>query len=264
MNSQPIGIFDSGVGGLTVFKEIQKALPYENLIYLGDTAHVPYGSKSRETVLRFSTNNILFLLEQKVKLVVVACNTASALALEYLKNVFSVPMLGVIEAGVAKALQVTKNKKIGIIGTRATINSLSYEKEILAKDKSIKIYAKSCPLFVPLAEEGMFKGKITADCVDLYLKEFKTKKIDALILGCTHYPMLKAAIANYLKGVNIVDSAAEVAQYTKIVLMQRGLLNSAQKTGNKSFYVTDEAAGFNRLAGLFLGRKIDKPKVINI
>jgi len=264
MNKNPIGIFDSGVGGLTVFKELQKALPGEDLIYLGDTAHVPYGSKSKGTVIRFSTNNVLFLLERKVKMVVVACNTASALALDYLRGVFSVPMLGVIEAGIAKALQVSKNKKIGVIGTRATVNSASYEREIYVKDSSIKVYAKSCPLFVPLVEEGMLSGKITSDAVDLYLKELKGKKIDTLILGCTHYPLLKKELARYLKGVNIVDSAEEVALYTKIVLMQRGLLNPAQKKGTRHFYVTDEAAGFNRLARLFLGGIIEKPKVISV
>ena len=261
---RPIGIFDSGVGGLTVLKEVERALPKENLIYFGDTAHVPYGSKSRETVIKFSTNNILFLLQKKVKMVVVACNTASALALDHLKNIFSVPMLGVIEAGASKALQVSKNKKIGIIGTKSTVASASYEKEIFKKDKSAKIYSKSCPLFVPMAEEGMVKGKLVDDIAAMYLNEFRNKGIDTLILGCTHYPLLKERIGVCLKGVSIVDSAEEVAFYTKIVLMERGLLNCGTHAPGKEFYVTDEPSGFTKTAKLFLKRDICAPKVINV
>jgi glutamate racemase len=264
MNKNPIGIFDSGVGGLTVFKELQKALPRENLIYFGDTAHVPYGSKSKETVIKFSTNNILFLLRKKVKMVVVACNTASALALDNLKDIFSVPMLGVIEAGVNKALQVSKNKKIAVIGTKATVKSRSYEKEIYKKDKSAKIYTNSCPLFVPMVEDGMLAGDLVDRIVGMYLKDLKNKGVDTLILGCTHYPLLKSRIAAYLKGVHIIDSAEEVAFYSKIVLMERGLLNPREGKGKKEFYVTDEPDGFSKLAGLFLKETIEKPKVVNV
>ena len=187
---RPIGIFDSGVGGLTVFKEIEKALPNEHLIYFGDTAHVPYGSKSKETVVKFSTDNILFLLQKRVKMVVIACNTASALALDYLKDIFNIPIIGVIEAGANKALQVSQNKKIGVIGTKATVRSGSYEKEILQKDKTVKVVQTSCPLFVPMVENAMLGGKIVDDVVELYLKEFKSKGVDSLVLGCTHYPLL--------------------------------------------------------------------------
>lgn len=263
-NKDPIGIFDSGVGGLTVFKEIERALPKENLIYFGDTAHVPYGSKSKETIIKFSTNNVLFLLRKRVKMVVVACNTASALALDHLKDVFSVPMLGVIEAGATKALSLSKIRRIGIIATKSTVNSRSYEKELLKKDKSVKVFSQSCPLFVPMAEEGMTKGKLVDDIVAMYLEDFKKKNIDTLILGCTHYPLLKERIAFYLKGVHIIDSAEEVAMYTRIVLMERGLLNNSNGQVKKEFYVTDEASGFCRTAGLFLKRNINKPKVVNI
>jgi glutamate racemase len=259
-----IGIFDSGVGGLTVFKEIEKVLPDENLIYFGDTAHVPYGSKSKETVMKFTTDNILFLLQNKVKMVVVACNTASALALDHLKGILSVPILGVIEAGANKALQISENKKIGIIGTTATIKSKSYEREIYKKDKKARIYTQSCPLFVPMVENSMLSGDIVDQVVALYLKEFKNKGIDTLVLGCTHYPLLKHAIARYLKGVNIIDSAEEVAFYTRVVLMERGILHDSNKPAKKDFYVTDEAAGFTHLAELFLKRKIETPKVIKI
>jgi len=261
---RPIGIFDSGVGGLTVFKEIEKALPNENLIYFGDTAHVPYGSKSKETIVKFSTDNVLFLLQKKVKMVVIACNTASAMALDGLKDIFSIPILGVIEAGANKALQISCNKKIGVIGTKATVRSQSYEKEILKKDSAAKVFSASCPLFVPMVEDGMLSGKIVDSVVELYLKDFKNKNIDTLVLGCTHYPLLKEAIAKYLKGVNIVDSAEEVAFYTRIVLMERGLLNQSRKTAKKEFFVTDEAAGFGNLADLFLKRHIEAPKIVNI
>jgi glutamate racemase len=257
-----IGIFDSGVGGLTVFKEIEKVLPGENLIYFGDTAHVPYGSKSKATVLKFSTDNILFLLQKKVKMVVVACNTASALALDHLKDIFSIPILGVIEAGANKALQISKNKKIGIIGTTATIKSKSYEREIYKKAKKAKVYTQSCPLFVPMVENSMLSGDIVDQVVALYLKEFKNKGIDTLVLGCTHYPLLKHAIARYLTGVNIVDSAQEVAFYTRVVLMERGLLHTPAEKPKKEFFVTDEAAGFTHLAELFLKRKIETPRVV--
>jgi len=261
-SKHPIGIFDSGVGGLTVFKEIEKVLPNENLIYFGDTAHVPYGSKSKETVMKFSTDNILFLLQNRVKMVVIACNTASALALDHLKGIFSIPVLGVIEAGANKALQVSRNKRIGIIGTTATMKSKSYEKEIYKKDKAAKIYTQSCPLFVPMVENSMLSGNIVDQVVALYLKEFKNKGIDTLVLGCTHYPLLKHAIARYLKGINIVDSAEEVAFYTRVVLMERGLLHESAKAPKKEFFVTDEAAGFTNLAQLFLKRKIEAPHVV--
>jgi len=264
LQDRPIGVFDSGVGGLTVFEAIEKILPGESIIYFGDTAHVPYGSKSKETVVKFSTDNILFLLHKKVKMVVIACNTASALALDQLKNIFSVPMLGVIEAGANKAIQLSKTKKIGIIGTAATIRSKSYEREIYKKDKDVKIYTQSCPLFVPMVENAMLSGKIVDNAVELYLKKFKDKNIDTLVLGCTHYPLLKAAIVEYLKGVNIVDSAEEVAFYTRVVLMERGLLNHTHKKAKSDFYVTDEASGFADLARLFLKRNISAPKTVMV
>jgi glutamate racemase len=173
-------------------------------------------------------------------------------------------MLGVIEAGAVKALSLSKTRRIGIIATRSTINSGSYEKEIFKKDKAVKVFSQSCPLFVPMAEEGMTKGSLVDDIVQMYLAGFKKKNIDTLILGCTHYPLLKERIGAYLKGVHIIDSAEEVAMYTRIVLMERGLLNNSSVSPKKDFYVTDEAAGFCHTAGLFLKRKIGNPKVINI
>lgn len=264
MKKRPIGIFDSGVGGLTVLKEVEKLLPHEDVIYFGDTARVPYGNKSKSTIVEFSTQNVLFLLRKKVKMVVIACNTSSALALNYLKSVFSIPILGVIEAGAKKSLAVTKNKKIGIIGTKSTIASKSYEKYTLNSDKTLKVYSQPCPLFVPLVEEGILKGYIAEAAIKMYLKQLKNKGIDSIILGCTHYPLLKPQIGRYLKGVTIIDSAKEVAIHTRNLLKNRGLLNDGRKRGRVDFYVTDEPKGFMRSAKLFLKRDISKPRVVHV
>ncbi|MBU2102694.1 MAG: glutamate racemase [Candidatus Omnitrophota bacterium] len=262
MNNRPIGIFDSGLGGLTVLKEMERILPNEDIIYLGDTARVPYGNKSRSTIVKFSTENILFLLQKKVKIVVVACNTASALALEYLRGIFSVPIVGVIEAGARKAFQISANKRIGIIGTRSTIASGSYEKAILEWDDAIELYSKPCPLFVPLVEEGLLRGPVTRRLVAMYLKDLKAKKVDSLILGCTHYPLLKHEIGRYMGKTHIIDSAQEVAVHTKETLQERNLLSSRKKPGKKGFFVTDEPRGFQKLARLFLHRDIIKPTIV--
>jgi len=263
MKNRPIGIFDSGVGGLTVLKEIEKELPYENIVYLGDTARVPYGNKSKSTIIKFSTENILFLLQKKVKAVVIACNTSSSLALDYLTKIFNVPIFGVIEPGVLKAVNSTKNKKVGVIGTRSTINSLSYQKKIVSLNPKIKVFAKPCPLFVPLVEEGILKGNIVKEVISMYLEEFKQKKVDTLILGCTHYPLIKKEIQNYLNGVYIVDSAREVAVYTKDLLLKHNLLNEKKDKPKKEFYVSDEPYGFAKLAKLFLKREIEVPKLMD-
>ncbi len=264
MEDRPIGIFDSGVGGLTVLRAVEAVLPRENIIYFGDTARVPYGNKSKSTIIKFSMENIKLLLDKKVKIVVVACNTSSALALDYLKQIFSIQLVGVIDAGVRKALAVSKTGRIGIIGTRATIRSGSYEKKILKENNSVKVYSKSCPLFVPLVEEGLLNGKITDSVIKMYLEELKRKDIDTLILGCTHYPLLKRAISRYLKGTFIIDSAKEVALYTKEALKENNLLNSADSFGQKDFCVTDEPQQFVKLAKLFLKRNISNPEVVRI
>lgn len=263
MKNKPIGIFDSGVGGLTVLREIERLMPGEHIIYLGDTARVPYGNKSKSTIIKFSTENILFLLKKKVKIVVVACNTASSLALDYLQGIFSVPILGVIEAGANKALAVSRAKKVGIIGTRSTIGSGSYEKALVKRDKTLKVYSQSCPLFVPLVEEGIVKGAIVQSIIAMYLDGIKRKGVDTLILGCTHYPLLKKEIGAYMRSVRIVDSAQEVALHAKTVLAENDLLSHSKSVGRKEFYVTDESKGFTKLARLFLQRNISKPKIVN-
>ncbi|MCP4651791.1 MAG: glutamate racemase [Candidatus Omnitrophica bacterium] len=264
MNQRAIGIFDSGVGGLTVLKEVEKLLPNENIIYFGDTARVPYGNKSKSTIIKFSTESALFLLKKNVKAVVVACNTSTSFALDHLEGIFNIPIVGVINAGVEKALSVSRKKKIGVIGTKATIASNSYQRKIHSKDKKMMVYQQDCPLFVPLVEEGLLRGKIAEQVIDMYLKKFKTAGVDTVILGCTHYPLLKNEIAKYLKGAFIVDSAKEVARYVKGVLCEEGLLNDKKRKGKTNFFVTDEPQSFVRSARLFLNRKISNPEVVNV
>ena len=264
MKNRPIGIFDSGVGGLTVLKEVEKLLPFEDIIYFGDTARVPYGNKSKSTIIKFSRENASFLQKKKVKMIVVACNTSSALALENLKKNFNIPILGVIEAGVRKALMLTAKKRIGVIGTKSTIKSNSYQKFIAKKDKKIKVYSKSCSLFVPLVEEGVLNGKIVKETIKMYLKGLKDRSIDVIILGCTHYPILKQQIASYLKRVVVVDSAKEVADYTKSILKSKNLLRAKRKKAKVEFYLSDEPKEFARLAKLFLKRKISNPRIANV
>lgn len=257
--NKPIGIFDSGVGGLTVFKEVKKVLPYEDIIYLGDTAHLPYGNKSRKTIIRFTIENILFLLKKKVKLIIIACNTSSSLALDYIKKIFSLPIIGVIEPAVKKAVEVSLNKKIGVIGTKSTIESKIYERLILKKEKKAKVYSLSCPLFVPLVEEGFVKGKITQMIIRFYLKKLKGR-IDTLILGCTHYPLLKKEISSYLKEVKLIDSASSVAEEVRILLENLNLLNNKRKPVYR-FYVSDDPQGFFKTAKFFLKDGMDKREV---
>jgi len=264
MDNRPIGIFDSGIGGLTVLKAIREKLPYEDIIYLGDTARVPYGNKSRDTIIRFSTDNSLFLLSLDVKAIVVACNTASALALDYLEKYFNVPLLGVITPGADKAVNITTSGKIGVIGTKATIKSKSYQKAILSRRPDALVYNKSCPLFVPLVEERLTKGIILDEIVQMYLKGFKKEKIDTLILGCTHYPILKTAISSYLDNIKIVDSGCEVANSLKVLLNERKIAFKNKRKSKTVFYVTDDPKGFCISAEDFFGEKINKPYKIDI
>ncbi|GAB4440427.1 MAG: glutamate racemase [bacterium] len=250
----PIGIFDSGVGGLTVLKAIRKLLPNENLVYLGDTARVPYGNKSRENIVRYSIENTQFLMKHNIKMLVVACNTSTAMSLNVLKERFSIPIIGVIEPGAKRALEVTKSGRIGVIGTEATVKSGVYAKVIKEMRKDAVVFSKACPLFVPIVEEGLTKGKIAEEIVKHYLYSFKVNMIDTIVLGCTHYPLLKGLIRRFFKGdVRVVDSASETAKAVKLLLEQKGLLNTAQSTGKSSFYVTDAAERFLKIGKTILG-----------
>lgn len=258
----PIGIFDSGVGGLTVLKAIRKLLPNENLVYLGDTARVPYGSKSKENIVRYSIENTQFLMKHNIKMLVVACNTSTAMSLNVLKERFSIPIIGVIEPGAKRALEVTKSGRIGVIGTEATVKSGVYAKVIKEMRKDAVVFSKACPLFVPLVEEGLTKGKIAEEIVKHYLYSFKVNMIDTIVLGCTHYPLLKGLIRRFFKGdVRVVDSASETAKAVRLLLEQKGLLNTAQNAGESSFYVTDAAERFLKIGKTILG---DSMSIVNL
>jgi glutamate racemase len=260
-----IGIFDSGVGGLTVLKEVFKALPQEDTIYLGDTARVPYGTKSPETVTRYSLQVTSFLVERDIKLLVVACNTASAVSLDALKSHFSIPIIGVIEPGAKRAVSVTKSGKIGVIGTTATIQSSAYSKAIKRIDRDIEVVTRACPLFVPLAEEGWVDNEVARLTARTYLQGLKDEGVDTLVLGCTHYPILKGIIAEVMgDGVRLVDSAEETARTVAETLGAGDILRPSSEKGNHHFFVTDVPAGFIRVGNRFLGGRLGDVYQVNL
>ena len=254
MNSEkPIGIFDSGVGGLTVVREILRQLSNENVIYLGDTARVPYGIKSAETVKRFSLENARFLTSFEVKLIVVACNTAAAIALDTLKKEVKIPIIGVIESGANAALRTTKNGKIGIIGTETTIESRTYERFIEKKSPTTRSFSQPCPLLVPLVEEGWLNHKVTRIVVREYLESLSRESIDTLILGCTHYPLLTPLFRSEIgEAVSLIDSAKEVTHEVAATLKERKLMRKGTEAPYVKFYVTDTPERFARIKNLFL------------
>jgi len=263
--SKAIGIFDSGIGGLTVLKEICKELPNEGTVYLGDTARVPYGIRSPETVTRYSLENTKFLFSKEVKMIVVACNTASSVSLEAIRNSAPVPFVGVIEPGAKAAVSATENKKIGIIGTEATIKSNSYARAIMKIDNSIEVFGMACPLFVPLVEEGWTEGKIAEMTAREYLKEIKRKDIDTLVLGCTHYPLLKGILSEVMgESVSLIDSAIETAREIERILGDLSLLNTSGGSIIREFYVTDSPDKFKTIGERFLGEPIEHIKKIEL
>ena len=263
IDKRPIGIFDSGLGGLTVVKSFQKLLPNESIVYFGDTARVPYGIKSKNLVLQYSIKITKFLIKQNAKLIIVACNTATAMALNELREKFiDVPIIGVIDPGVKKAVSITKTNNIGVIGTIATINSKAYYQSIKTLNSNIKIYSKACPLFVPFVEEGLLKGKAISEVVKYYLNDFE-HKVDTLILGCTHYPLLKEAISNVTKDIVLIDSAYVVANSAKDILSKHKLLNEKNNQGLLLCYVTDLPMKFDELGNIFLGSKINSVTLVD-
>jgi len=265
MKDRPIGIFDSGIGGLTVLKEMIRITPDEDTIYLGDTARVPYGIRSPETVLRYSFENTGFLVSREIKLMVVACNTASAVGLDAIKRNVSIPVIGVIEPGAKAAVKATGNKKVGVIGTQATINSSSYTKAIHALDGSIEVFGLACPLFVPLVEEGWTEGAIATLVAEKYLGWFKGKDIDTVVLGCTHYPLLKKVIGEVMgDGVSLIDSAVETAREIKHTLGTLGLGREGNNRSLREFFVTDSTERFLKVSENFLGQKIENIKRIEV
>ncbi|MFP4467288.1 MAG: glutamate racemase [Candidatus Goldiibacteriota bacterium] len=256
MNNKRIGIFDSGLGGLTVVKEIMKIMPDEGIVYLGDTARYPYGTKTKETIIRFSAENTEFLIKKKVKLIIAACNTASAAALPYLKRNFNIEMMGVIDSGARAAAEATVTKRVGVIGTRATIASGAYEKAIAKADSRIKIFTKATPLLAPLVEEEWINKKETKMIVKDYLACFKKVKIDTLVLGCTHYPLLKGVIAGIMPGVRIIDSAGAAAEEALRILGSKRLNASKNNRAGTAFYVTDTPETFNKIGKMFLKKNM--------
>ena len=264
MDSRPIGVFDSGLGGLTVVKSIKTLLPNESIIYFGDTARVPYGNKSRELIKEYSSEITQFLVKKDVKMIVVACNTVSAMVLNTLKINNSVPILGVIAPGVSEAISMTNNKYIGVIGTIATVNSNAYSIALKALDNSIETISQACPLFVPLAEEGWLEGDVVNMVVAHYLSPLKEKNIDTLILGCTHYPLLKNVIADQLdKTTALIDSADAVARAVQKQLSDFGLLNNKDENGCLFCFVTDIPMRFEAVGQQFLGSYLDSVQTVH-
>lgn len=264
----PIGVFDSGVGGLTVAREIMRQLPDERIVYFGDTARVPYGSKSKETIIRFSRQIIRFLKTKNVKAIVVACNTASALALEEIQSELDIPIIGVLKPGAKVAAETTQNGKIGVIATESTIASQLYTRVIQSHLPQAQVLGKPCPLFVPLVEEGWMKDPVTMEVANRYLEPLKESGIDTLILGCTHYPLLRSTVRQVMgEEVNLVNPAYETAIELKHLLGEMNLLNDGQGRFEgpiHQFYVSDAAEKFKNFANSILPYGIDTTQLIHI
>ena len=264
MDNRPIGIFDSGLGGLTVLDSLVRELPNESFIYVGDTARVPYGNRSNEKINLYSTQICEWLREKDCKVIIVACNTVSSIALKRLKRKFSIPIIGVINAGVKEALKTSKNKSIGVLGTLATIQSKKYETQIKAISSKAEVKSIACPLFVPLVEEGLVNGEIPNKIIKLYLEQIKNSSIDTLILGCTHYPLLKKAIKKYIgNNVHLVDSGIAIADEVKSFI-NTSKLKTIKKAGTFNCFVTDEPEEFNNLAEKFLQIKLKGTRHIEL
>ena len=267
-----IGIFDSGIGGLTVLKEIIGVLPHEHTIYLGDTARVPYGTKSASTIKRYALEDAEFLISHGIKMIVVACNTASANATSFLQDRFNLPILEVIRPGAEKAATATRSGKVGVIGTEATIKSDAYATHIKSINPDIEVFSKSCPLFVPLVEETWTDPEDESALSDIkyrtvkrYLDEFTDRGIDILVLGCTHYPLLKDTIDVFMgAGVTLIDSAIATAQEVVKVLNELNLCSHAAEEAERQYFVTDAPERFRQLGTRFLGKPLERVQQIEI
>jgi glutamate racemase len=268
--SAPIGVFDSGIGGLTVVRELMRQLPNERIIYFGDTARVPYGSKSKDTVTKFSKQIVRFLRTHQIKTIVVACNTASAYALEELEQESDIPILGVVGPGTRAAVEATRNGRIGVIATEATIGSRIYQEYISQLGKDVQIFQKACPLFVPLVEEGLWEDPVTDEIAKRYLGELIDHQIDTLLLGCTHYPLLRSTLGRLMgEQVTLVNPAYETAKALKQMLTGKGLLNSTppvlgEGENQYQFYVSDMAEKFKTFANSIIAYGILSAKTVNI
>ena len=256
-SSAPIGVFDSGLGGLTVFRALARLMPQESLVYFGDTAHVPYGSKSPEAIARYSSAVARFLAKKGIKLLVVACNTSSALALPAIRKSVKVPVIGVVEPGARAAAAATRGGRVGVIGTEATVASGAYPKAVRGLRPRARVESRACPLFVPLVEEGRWTGPVVEQVAREYTAPLRRARVDTLILGCTHYPFLKPVLKKVMgKGVTLVDSADETAKETRRVLVDLGLRKFAGR-GKRTFFASDAPARFKRLARKMLGAGVE-------
>ncbi|MFH1219347.1 MAG: glutamate racemase [Candidatus Eisenbacteria bacterium] len=261
---RPIGMFDSGIGGLTVLKAIMDRMPNENMVYFGDTARLPYGSKSSETITRFSEEITNFLLTKNPKMIVVACNTASAYSLPRIESMVKIPVVGVIEPGANAAIRVTRNRKIGVIGTRATVQSGAYLDAIQSKDSSVKVFQKACPLLVPLVEEGWIDHEVTHMVAKEYLEHIVDCGVDTVILGCTHYPLIKGVLADVVgHRVILVDSAEETASAVEEVLAANGIAASSPVGARCELYVSDMHLNLRLQIERFLGFEVPRIRVVN-
>lgn len=258
-----IGVFDSGVGGLTVLRALQERLPHENTVYLGDTARVPYGTRSQAVVTRYALGNARFLLHRRIKLLVIACNTVSAGSLPALRAAFDVPVIGVVEPGSRAAVEAAGSKPVGVIGTPGTVNSGAYQQAIAALDPGLSVHARACPLFVPLAEEGWTDGDVPRLVAERYLAPFRDEGIGSLVLGCTHYPLLRESIAGVLPGVTLVDSAQATAAAVERMLSERELLRAPDEARHQVF-VTDLPGSFHRVAQRFLGHELSHLEQVDV
>ena len=259
MNNAPIGVFDSGLGGLTAVKELTKVLPMENIIYFGDTARVPYGTRSRETIKKYAEQDASFLLSKGVKMIIAACGTVSSNVPD-LADILPVPFTGVITPAATAAVQATKNGRIGVIGTSATIKSGAYKREIQKQNDRISVYQQDCPLFVPLVENGFIdkNDEIVRLVVQRYLEELKSENIDTLILGCTHFPIIADAVSEYLgRSVTLIDSGRETALFAANLLNKNKLLSTSGSIGQCRYYVSDTVESFRHTAEIFLGKSVD-------
>ena len=263
-DSRPIGVFDSGLGGLTVAKALRSILSNESIVYFGDTARVPYGNKSSNLIKEYSLEIADFLMKHDAKMIIVACNTASALALEELQRHCTLPVIGVINPGAREAIKATKNDHIGIIGTVATVSSKAYEKELQKYNTDIKTSSQACPLLVPLAEEGWLEGEVTNSIVKHYLSPLNDDAIDTLILGCTHYPLLKNVIASQVNdNTTLIDSASAVARVVKESLLETDQLNDSDEKGTLTCFVTDIPMRFEDVGQRFLGSPMDHVQTVH-
>lgn len=265
LDDRPIGVFDSGVGGLTVVKELMEQLPGESIIYFGDTARVPYGSRSADAVTHYSLQCIRFLMEKGVKSIIVACNTASAMSMDAIRATFDIPVIGVIESGARAAAASTKNGSIGIIGTEGTIATGAYQREIKRIDPGIILTGVACPLFVPIVEEGWSDSEIAYLTARKYLSAFKGTGIDTLVLGCTHYPLLFNTISKVMgPGVTLVNPAKQVARATCCMLKSKGLISGQHRQGQYEYYASDSVERFQRVGTAFLKRPVRPVERVDI